>query len=237
MAQFVLVHGAWHGAWCWARILPLLRAAGHTAHAITLTGVGERAHLYAPQVGLDTHIQDVMQLIACEELQEVVLVGHSYGGLVITGVADRLLQQGSGVLRHLVYLDAVVPLPGEGWSSQHAPETVAARVQTGREHGGRIPVPDAKVFGLDGADRDWVNRRMTPHPLACYQDTLQFDAAQLATLPRTFIDCTSPALATISVMRQRVRSAPGWQIRELATGHDPMVSDPAALSRVLLECV
>ena len=93
MATFVLVHGAWHGAWCWARVLPLLRAAGHTAHAVTLTGVGERAHLLARGITLDTHIADAANLVRCEELDDVILVGHSYGGLVITGTADRLLAE------------------------------------------------------------------------------------------------------------------------------------------------
>jgi len=91
------------------------------------------------------------------------------------------------------------------------------------------------VFGLSGADRDWVNRRQTPQPLAVYQDPLAFDATRIASLPRTFIDCTAPALPTIAVMRQRVRSEPGWEVRELATGHDPMVSEPEALSNLLID--
>lgn len=107
----------------------------------------------------------MLNLIACEELSDIVLVGHSYAGMVITGVADNLLQKHSNLIRHLVYLDAVTPHPGESWSSQHAPETVAARVKAAQALGGTIPVPDARLFGLEGADRDWVNRRMTPQPL------------------------------------------------------------------------
>lgn len=232
---FVLVHGAWHGAWCWRRLLPLLRAAGREAHAVTLTGVGERAHLLSPQVDLATHVQDVLGLIEAEELQQVVLVGHSYGGLVVTGVADRLLAQAHNRLRQLVYLDAVVPRPGESWSSTHSPETVAGRSAAAAASGGlAFPPPDAALFGLEGADRDWVNRRQTPQPLRVYQAPLAFDAQRLARVPRTFIDCTSPALPTIAVSRERVRSEPGWQVLELATGHDPMVSAPQALAQALL---
>lgn len=237
MSALVLIHGAWHGAWCWRRVLPGLRAAGHGAHAVTLTGVGERAHLLRPDLRLRDHIADVLGLIDAEELgDDLVLVGHSYGGLVMTGVADALLARGLKP-RHLVYVDAVTPHPGESWSSQHAPETVRARLEAAAQRpDGAMPPPDAAVFGLDGADRDWVNRRQTPQPAGVYQDRLDFDAARIATLPRTFIDCTAPALPTIAVMRERVRREPGWQVLELATGHDPMISAPEALVDVLLGC-
>ena len=237
MSALVLIHGAWHGAWCWRRVLPGLRAAGHGAHAVTLTGVGERAHLLRPDLRLRDHIADVLGLIDAEELgDDLVLVGHSYGGLVMTGVADALLARGLKP-RHLVYVDAVTPHPGESWSSQHAPETVRARLEAAAQRpGGAMPPPDAAVFGLDGADRDWVNRRQTPQPAGVYQDRLDFDAARIATLPRTFIDCTAPALPTIAVMRERVRREPGWQVVELATGHDPMISAPEALVKLLLDC-
>ena len=237
MSALVLIHGAWHGAWCWRRVLPGLRAAGHGAHAVTLTGVGERAHLLRPDLRLRDHIADVLGLIDAEELgDDLVLVGHSYGGLVMTGVADALLARGLKP-RHLVYVDAVTPHPGESWSSQHAPETVRARLEAAAHRpDGAMPPPDAAVFGLDGADRDWVNRRQTPQPAGVYQDRLDFDAARIATLPRTFIDCTAPALPTIAVMRERVRREPGWQVVELATGHDPMISAPEALVKLLLDC-
>ena len=124
--QFVLVHGAWHGAWCWSRVLPRLRAAGHDAHAVTLTGVGDRAHLLSRDIRLATHVTDVVSLIECEELTDVVLVGHSYGGMVITGVADRMEAGHPGVLRHIVYVDGSAPRSGENWSTSHNPEVVAA---------------------------------------------------------------------------------------------------------------
>ena len=239
LPAIILVHGAWHGAWCWQRVLPLLHAAGAAAHAVTLTGVGDRAHLLSAQIRLSTHVADVLGLIDTLELPRVMLVGHSYGGLVITGVADALVRREAARTRvqHLVYVDAVTPHPGESWSSQHTPETVAARLKLAAEQGAGvgIPPPDSAAFGLVGEDRDWVNRRQTPQPLGVYLDRLHFDASAVSALPRTFIDCTQPALPTIAVMRQRVRSEPGWRVHELATGHDPMVSEPAELTRLLLQ--
>ena len=238
MATYVLVHGAWHGGWCWAGVLPLLRAAGHTAHAVTLTGVGERAHLLERGITLDTHVNDVVNLVRCEELDDVILVGHSYGGLVITGAADRLLAQRLTAVRRLVYVDAVVPHSGESWATHHAPELVASRLAAAVAHPqGALPPPDAALFGLTGADCDWVNRRQTPHPFGHYQQPLVFDAVRLASVPHTFIDCTTPAWPSIAPMRQRVRREPGWRVCELATGHDAMVSAPGPLARLLLEAV
>src|SRR5438128_12397775 len=123
MAAFVLVHGAWHGAWCWRRVAPLLAAQGHRVHAVTLTGVGERAHLMSPAIDLETHIADVAGLIEAEELQDVVLVVHSYAGMIGTAIADRM----PGKIQHLVYIDAVIPEPGESSASRHAPDTREAR--------------------------------------------------------------------------------------------------------------
>lgn len=217
----------------------MLRAAGHDAHAVTLTGVGERAHLLSPEIRLKTHRDDVLNQIRFEELDDVVLVGHSYAGMVITGVADLLLRQGSRVLRQLVYLDAFVPHPGESWSSSQPPETVAARLEAAivRNNTKVMPAPDAKVFGLRGADHEWVTRRMTPQPLAVYQDPLCFDAERLTSLPRTFIDCTSPPSPTLAQIRRRVRQEAGWEILKLETGHDAMVSAPRELSDALLSLV
>ncbi len=235
MKHFILVHGAWQGAWCWQRVLPLLRAAGHEACAVTLTGVGEREHLLSADIRLSTHVLDVVNTVVHCEAESVILVGHSYGGMVITGAADRLLALGAPRIERMIYVDAVTPHPGESWSSQHSPETIAARLEAGRASGGAsLLPPDAAVFGLEGADRDWVNRRQTPHPFGVYQDPLDFDAARLSRIPRTFIDCTRPPLATIDVMRRRVRGEPGWKVVELATGHDPMISTPHELARVLL---
>ena len=229
MADFVLVHGAWHGAWCWKRVLPDLWRAGHRAYAVTLTGVGERKHLLGAGVTLQTHIEDVLNVIEAEELRDVILVGHSYAGMVITGVADRAHER----IGHLVYLDAVVPNPGESWSSRHTPETQQQRRDVITRQG-VLPAADPTVFGLNGEDYDWVARRQTPQPGGVYDSPLSFDAQRVYSRPRTFIDCTEPALPTIDAFRRRVRSEPGWRVVEIATGHDPMISAPQALVRELL---
>jgi pimeloyl-ACP methyl ester carboxylesterase len=243
MANFVLVHGAWHGAWCWQRVVARLAAQGHRVHAVTLTGVGERVHLMSPLITLETHIADVANTIAFEELQDVVLAVHSYAGMIGTAIADRMPQR----LRHLVYVDAVVPKPGESWSGTHASATREARLAAAQASPDySFPPPDPSVFGLAAEDHAWVKRLQTAHPGHTYQAPLQFDPQRVAGVPRTFIDCTTPPLGTIDVIRRRVRDPRYWdgawaggagmRVVELPTGHDPMVSAPDDLVRLLGDC-
>jgi pimeloyl-ACP methyl ester carboxylesterase len=243
MANFVLVHGAWHGAWAWRRVVDALHAQGHRALAVCLTGVGERVHLMSSLITLETHIADVANTIEAEELQDAVLAVHSYAGMIGTAVADRMPQR----LKHLVYVDAVVPKPGESWSSTHASATREARLAAAQASPDfSFPAPDPSVFGLAAADHAWVQRRQTPHPGHTYQAALQFDPKRVAGVPRTFIDCVQPRLATIDSIRPRVRDAAFWggewmrgggaRVVELATGHDPMVSAPQELARLLVDC-
>ncbi len=241
MACFVLVHGAWHGGWCWQRVAALLAREGHRVHTPTLTGLGERAHLMSPAITLETHITDVMAVIDAEELQGVVLAVHSYAGMIGTAVADRMASR----LKHLAYVDAVVPQPGESWGSTHAPATREARLAAAQGSPDySFPPPDPAVFGLAGEDHAWVARRQVPHPGHTYTAPLAFDPARVAAVPRTFIDCTQPALATIAASRERVRDPGFWggqwaggggaRVAELATGHDPMVSAPRDLANLLV---
>ena len=230
MSTFVLVHGAWGGAWIWRRVLGPLRAAGHEVHAVTLTGDGERAHLRRADLTLSDHIADVVGLVEAEELADIVLVGHSYGGMVITGAADAL----PGRVKQLVYVDAMVPLPGEGWGAGHPPDVVAARLAAARANDNALPPPDPADFGLTGTDRAWLLRRQVPHPFGMYRVPLPFDGERWSKLPRCFVDCHRPAYPTIDAMRERVRAQPGWKIIEIATGHCPMVSTPDVLVTHLL---
>jgi pimeloyl-ACP methyl ester carboxylesterase len=226
----VLVHGAWGGGWVWRRVLAPLREAGFEVHTVTLTGDGDRAHLRRPEIDLHTHIADVLGLIEMEELERVVLVGHSYGGMVITGAAVELQQQHPGVLAGLVYVDAMFPRPGEGWGVAHPPEVAAARLAAAAEHDNALPAPDAEAgFDLSPEDAAWLNRRHVPHPFGMYRQPLDYDAALLETVPRLFIDCTQPAYPTIEPVRRLVRHEPGWQIAEIPTGHFPMVTTPTEL--------
>ncbi len=231
---FVLVHGAWGGAWVWRRVLAPLRDAGYEAHAVTLTGCGERAHLRHPGIRLQTHIDDVLGLIEAEELHDVVLVGHSYAGMVVTGAAAALQRTEPSPLRGLVYVDAGVPQPGDGWGSAHPTEVAEARRAVAAQHDDALPPPDpSEGFGLVEADAEWLRRRHVPHPFGMYREPLDYDEALLRPLPRLFIDCTAPAYPTIAPTRRFVRESPGWQVAELATGHFPMLSEPAELVRRL----
>jgi pimeloyl-ACP methyl ester carboxylesterase len=243
MANFILVHGAWHGAWCWRDVTQGLIRAGHRAHAVTLTGVGERAHLMSPAITLETHISDVVNAIEMEEMDEVVLAVHSYAGMLGTAVADRMPKR----LRHLVYVDAVVPRPGESWSSTHASATREARLAAAQASPDfSFPPPDPVVFGLQADQYEWVKRRQTPHPGHTYSAPLAFDPLRVASVARTFVNCTRPPLATIDAIRPRVVDPRFWdgawlggagvRVVELQTGHDPMVSAPDELTRLLVDC-
>jgi pimeloyl-ACP methyl ester carboxylesterase len=230
----VLVHGAWHGAWCWARVAPLLRAAGFPTFAVTLTGLSDRAHLLSPAVGIEILIADVVGLIEAEELTEVVLVGHSFGGVPITGAADRIPWR----IGHLVYLDAVVIGDGECAFDQVPPDVVVARraAATASSGGLTLPIPPAEAFGVfELEDQAWLARRLTPHPLRTYEDRLHLARPFGAGLPRTYITCTDPIYPALVKSRDRVAEDPTWLRREIATGHDAMVTAPAALAAMLSE--
>lgn len=241
MAHYLLVHGAWGGAWYWRDTLATLIRAGHRAHAVTLTGCGERAHLLTPAIDLETHITDVLAALDTEELNDCILVVHSYAGMLGTAVADRR----PGKIKHLVYVDAVLPAPGESWSSGQPADTRAARIASAESHPQyAFAAPDPGAFGLTGPAADWVRRRQVPHPGHTYTQPLTFDPARVAAVPRTFISCTQPTLPTIDVSRRRMADPAFWggawnggggvNVVEIATGHDPMISEPEALDRVLL---
>lgn len=199
----------------------------------TLTGLGDRAHLLSREVTLDTHISDVAALLEAEELAEVVLVGHSYGGVVITGVAARVKAR----IRQLVYLDAALVEDGQSWSDALPPETAAARRKLAQESSGGVSMsaPEAKVFGLaDPGDLAWVQRRMTPHPFATFDQKMHWGGAVGNGLPKVYVDCTDPALAGLAALKERYRGKSGWPFIELRTGHDAMVSAPEETARLLL---
>jgi len=229
----VLVHGAWHGGWCWRRVSDRLLAAGHRVFCPTLTGLGERAHLLSRDVNLTTHIQDVVALLEAEELSDVVLVGHSYGGIVITGVAARAKAR----LRQLVYLDSAVVEDGASWASIGLPEIVAERRKSAQQSSGgvSVPVPKAEVFGLlEPADIAWVQRRMTPQPFGGFDEVLRWGGPVGNGLPKVYVDCVEPAFAGLAPVKERYRGKPGWPFVELKTGHDAMVSAPEATAQLLL---
>jgi len=231
--NYVLVHGAWHGGWCWRRVSDRLAAAGHRVFCPTLTGLGERAHLLSREVNLTTHIQDVVAVLESEELNEVVLVGHSYGGIVITGVAARAKAR----LKQLVYLDSAIVADGESWSDALPPEAVVARRKAGAESGGvSLPLPKAEFFGVeDPADRAWVDRRMTPQPFGPFDQKMRWGGPIGNGVPKLYVDCVDPAFPGLAGVKNRYRGTPGWTWTEIRTGHDAMVSAPEETAKLLLE--
>jgi pimeloyl-ACP methyl ester carboxylesterase len=228
------VHGAWHGGWCWRRVADRLAAAGHRVFCPTLTGLGERAHLLSREVNISTHIQDVVALLEAEELEQVVLVGHSYGGIVITGVAARARAR----LRQLVYLDSAIVEDGASWASIGLPEVVAERRRAAQESSGGVslPVPKAEVFGLlEPADIAWVQRRLTPQPFGGYEEKMRWGGPVGSNVPKLYVDCIDPVYAGLAAVKERYRGKPGWPFAELKTGHDAMVSAPAETAKLLLD--
>jgi pimeloyl-ACP methyl ester carboxylesterase len=227
---FVLVHGAWHGGWCWKRVAPRLRAAGHEVFTPTLTGLAERRHLGGNQVNLDLHVTDIVHVLDAEELSDVILVGHSYAGMVITGVTDRM----KSALRALVYLDAFVPENGRSALDYLAPERRAPLARAGEATGMLNPL--MALFGVtEPADVEWLNRRLTPQPYATLNQPLTLSQDGGASLPRSFVYCSSPPSGSFGQFAERLRNDPAWRYYELKTAHDCMITDPEGVARVLLE--
>lgn len=231
--SFVLVHGAWHGGWCWVRVADRLRDAGHRVFTPTLTGLGDRAHLLSPAVGLETFIEDVVATLETEALTGTILVGHSYGGVPIAGAADRVPDR----IAQLVFLDAMLPQNGQSILGLVAPELAAERRRQAQATSGGLtfPPPPASAFGVEAPDDvEWLERQLRPHPLRGYEDTLQLQHPFGNGRAITYIACTKPAYAPLLPMHDYARRQPGWQYRELPTGHDAMVTAPDALTSMLL---
>lgn len=234
MATYVLVHGAGHGGWCYQPVARLIRAQGHEVYTPTLTGVGDRAHLVTPDVGLATHITDVAQLIAYEDLRDVILAGHSYGGAVITGVADRVAER----IGHLVFLDAAMPSSGDSLTSME-PALVALAAENRMVNGVELGLwPDSAVaqaiYGLgDCTLADWARARHTPHPWRSFTDPLVLsDPDVVASIPRTIVNCRSTLEKRAG--RDLSRYYAAERVWEIDTGHDLMLSAPEATAEMLL---
>ena len=228
---FVLVHGIWHGGWCWNRVAEALRANGHTVTTPTHTGLGERSHLLSSSITLDTFVEDVVNHLKWEDLQEVVLVGHSFGGGPISGAADREPSR----IAKLIYLDAVIMENGESWFGLLPPDIVADRKKVAQDFSGGVSLPPAppESFGVtDPDDAAWLSARLTPHPFATLTTPLNLDNPCGNGLPAHYVTCTSPAYRPAAICRDRVEER-GWPISPLASGHDAMVSHPQETAALL----
>ncbi|GAA2352973.1 alpha/beta fold hydrolase [Saccharopolyspora halophila] len=230
MSTFVLVHGAWHGGWCWDRVAPLLRAEGHEAHAPTLTGLSERSHLLSPQIGLEAHTEDIVRHIDTLGLREVVLVGHSYAGQLVTSVASERPE----AIARRVYLDAFVGGDGEA-AVDLLPEKVHHHWAESADvdgFGWLVPPRSLSVLGVSRAeDIDWLTPKLTPHPWKTYTDALRLTGRE-HDVPAEFVECVE----WMRVFRAHAARAHarGWPVHELKTGHEAMVTAPRELADALL---
>jgi pimeloyl-ACP methyl ester carboxylesterase len=242
MSIFVLVPGAWHGGWCWKKLVPLLRVSGHEVYTPTLTGLGERSHLLSHKIDLHTHIMDIVNLLEFEDLTNVILVGHSYASAVIEGVAEivphrlsRLVNLDGDILSNgQSFLDAMnLQVPkfveelrqlvmdeGEGWL---IPFSERMRMLASPEKGGMFGVTDKE-------DLKWMRERLTSHPMATFEQKERLVRLEAVAIPRTFIWCS---VFDGKKIAERPSLPSNWDFREIETGHDAMISAPHELSEIL----
>jgi pimeloyl-ACP methyl ester carboxylesterase len=233
LATYVLVHGGGHGGWCYQPVARIMRARGQEVYTPTLTGLGEREHLVSADVDLDLHITDVVAVLEFEDLRDVILVGHSYGGMVITGVADRATDR----IGHIVYLDAANPENGQSLVDVAGPFMEAARVDGRVVDGVELVLFPGKdpmgYYGVtDPAQIEWMKSKLTPHPWKCFEQKLVLaNETAMRKIPESHIVCTQ-TLPTRDVEALQARSE--GRLWDVDTGHDLMISEPSAVAELLL---
>jgi pimeloyl-ACP methyl ester carboxylesterase len=228
-ATFLVAHGAWSAGWAWIKMHPLMSAAGHRLFTPTYTGLGERAHLANPSNDLETHIEDVLGVLKYEDLRDVILIGHSYGGMVATGVADRARER----IAQLIYLDAFVPRNGQALVDLLPPE-VRQRIQQSvtAGDGWRVP-PNPNPPDTSEADVKWIAERRLPQSFKSFETPLQLRSADI-TVRRSYIYCKR--IGPVDIFRpfaERAKSEPGWRYYELDASHSPHITAPEALAALL----
>ncbi len=229
-ATFVLVHGAWHGGWCWRFVADRLKAGGAHVFAPTLTGLGERAHLLDKTVNLSTHIEDIRRLITAEDLSGIVLVGHSYGGMVVSGVADRMPER----IRALVILDGFVPTDGKAMSDYWPLSLKAEWDAKAAAHGGlSIPPISAESFGVNERHRDWVNSHCVPHPYASFNEKIRLTGGRERVPSKVYIRATKWRSHAFDGFVAELQADKGWRTLTLDCGHEVMVDAPELLADTL----
>jgi pimeloyl-ACP methyl ester carboxylesterase len=235
MATYVLVHGGGHGGWCYQRVARLLQAEGHVVYTPTMTGLGERAHLLNADVDLDRHVEDIAAVLEFEDLRDVILVGHSYGGMVITGTADRVPER----VGRLVFLDAANPVNGQSLVDVAGPVINAVRpfgeVRDGMELV-LLPAPEAGLlYGVtDPDDLAWMSERLTAHPWKCFDQPLRLTNEEaLWAIPQYHIVCTSTLATRDTALLDRARAED--RLWDIDTGHDLMITEPEKVTRALVQ--
>ena len=231
MANFVLVHGAFQGGWVYARVARMLRGAGHEVYTPTLTGLGERSHLADRAINLDTHIQDIVNVFKYEDITDAILCGHSYGGMVITGVASEIGER----IRTLFYLDAYAPAKGQSLMSITGAQTALALLDQASESGGLIPAIPANIFTVNQADAAWVDSMSVPQPLATFAQAAKAGVESVSVPNRTYVFATANGgdwfVSTYAVLKDD----PQWTMHTAACGHNIMLDSPVELTSLLLK--
>jgi pimeloyl-ACP methyl ester carboxylesterase len=228
---FVLVHGAWHGGWCWRRVADLLAKAGHRVFAPTLTGLGERSHLAGAGIDLSTHVADVVNVLKWEGLDSVVLCGHSYAGFVISGVAERM----QDAIASMVFVDAFVPDDGETMVTSASPVTRGLIDEALRKGDAMLPPIPAAVFQVNEKDRAWIDALCVPQPLATFLEKARLTGARERIARKVYVRAKGYASPSFDAALAKVRAAPLWRAFELPCGHDIMVDMPERLAEILLD--
>ncbi|CAM3941747.1 alpha/beta fold hydrolase [Bordetella muralis] len=229
MAKFVLVHGAFQGGWVYARVARKLRDAGHDVYTPTLTGLGERAHLADRAINLDTHIQDIVNVFRCEDISDAILCGHSYGGQVITGVANEIGER----IRTLFYLDAYAPDDGQSLIDITGNQTALAFLSQANRNAGMIPPIPAAAFNVNDADAAWVDKMSVPQPLATFVQGVKVGVDSLQVANRTYVFATKNGGDWFAQTHARLKSDPRWTVHDIACGHSIMLDRPDELAALL----
>lgn len=236
MANVVLVHGSWHGGWCWDRVRPLLESAGHSVYAPTLTGLAERAAEATPEVDVGTHVADVEAVLVGHDLSDVTLVGWSYGGVVITALAERVADRLAG----LFYLDAFIPEDGQTGFDLLPPDVRRLRQQQVLDdgEGWRMAPPPLAALGVTAsADVAWVGDRLTPQPLGTYTSRVNVSNPAARRLARTYVHCVDGAFAPLTEPFARRAEQRGWPLRRLGCGHAAPIVAAEQVAGVVLEAL
>ncbi|KNZ31518.1 MAG: hypothetical protein AD742_16065 [Methylibium sp. NZG] len=231
--DIVLVHGGWHGGWVWERLVPHLRAAGHRVHTPTLAGLGDRAAELNPQVGWQTHVDEIEQCVQAHCLGAATLVGHSYGGSIITGVADRIPTR----IARLIYLDAVIPVDGVAGLAGFPPERQAAMLAGAQAQGGLgVPPPDPSIWGFDSGtpEHRYLQQRLTPHPLKAMTDAPRISGRWLSVPRKHYLLAAGPPASRFARLHAERAGDPAWTTGLVAGGHEMMWTHPQELSAALL---
>jgi len=230
---FVLVHGAFHGGWCWRPIARLLRQAGHEVFTPTQTGAGERRHLLSAALTMETFVEDVLNVLTFEELFEVILVGHSFGGRTIAGVADRAPDR----IKRLVFVDAGLAVDGRSRLETMPADQREQRIQSARDFDGgvSVPPPPPSWFGVRDPDQAaWVGRLLTPHPLGPENSRLRLESALGNGLPATYIHCVAPELPSTAESAEYAKARDDWRFIEFSASHSAIITHAEDMASLLM---